>query len=274
MPSGNTEAEIHSNVNLVRRSSALRLVRVFGLISAFVTCAVALAFVPCAQAVESSSELSSKSLESKNAGINLGNESDDEIDYDTIVNSLEQQNHRDQEATNRLATKKATQSTDPFSNVWMHGGFGWATSYESLSDARGRELQLNHKGIQASLGIDLFSPNWEAEGSALSMGDATDRDDTVSLKEFDLKLFYKNRLTNTAKFRVGGGVSGRYMNVRMNDGTSLDYTTPAAVATVGLDLFVNRQFSFGVDTSFRNSLIADTVDHTSLDAVFRMDARF
>ena len=201
-------------------------------------------------------------------------ELDQDMGYDDIVKSLQTQEQQDRAASERLAVKKTKVTIDPFANVWMHGGFGWATSYQSLSDSRGRELQINQKGIQATLGIDLFSANWEAEGAARSMGDESDRGDNVSLKEFDLKIFYKNRLNHLAQYRAGGGLSGRYLSLHTSGASTQNYTTPAAVATFGLDMYLSKELSVGIDTSLRSSLIADTVDRSSIDAVMRLDAHF
>ena len=201
-------------------------------------------------------------------------EPDQDIGYDEIVKALQTQEQLDRAASERLAIKKPKVTSDPFANVWMHGGFGWATSFQSLSDSRGREVQINQKGIQATLGIDLFSPNWEAEGAVRSMGDESERGDDVSLKEFDLKIFYKNQLNHLAHYRAGGGLSGRYLSLHTSGASTENYTTPAAVATFGLDMYLTKELSVGIDTSLRSSLIADTKDHSSIDAVMRVDAHF
>jgi hypothetical protein len=195
------------------------------------------------------------------------------VGYDVIVESLNRQvNHSD--ATTMKAHQPKAPSEDPFENVWMHAGAGFVQNTQSVSLPEGNTAYLNQKGVQASLGIDLFSPNWAAEGTVRSFNDNDDKTTQVSLKEFELKAFYKDRFTRSMGFRVGGGISGRYMTISRAGLASLDSTTPSSVGTVGIDLFLSDRFSLGVEASGRSAMISDTLDRGSLDGTVRLDAHF
>src|SRR4051812_25818919 len=78
-----------------------------------------------------------------------------DLGYDGIVDQL----NREQAATTRAHTP-VTHDTSSIDNVWMHGGLGFANYVQSIHFNDGQSTTLNQRGIQAALGIDLFSPNW------------------------------------------------------------------------------------------------------------------
>lgn len=201
-------------------------------------------------------------------------EEDDLIRFDTIVRELDRQSSGlGGNSRGQLRTKKS----DPFADIWIHGGVGVANTTQKIEiPALGggtESVRLQQKGYQATLGIDLFSPSWAAEGVARSFGEEQEGDVRAALKEFELKLFYKSPFTRRAVFRIGGGLAARYLTLHRPDQV-LEYTTPSSVITLGLDFYVNRAISIGADLSARNSLINETVDQTSYDGTIRMDTHF
>lgn len=196
----------------------------------------------------------------------------DEMGYDAIVSSLNRQVNTTEAPTVKARAPRAV-SADPFENVWMHGGAGYVQNVQSLDLPGINKNYLNQKGVQASLGLDLFSTNWTAEGSVRSFNDNEDREAQVSLKEFELKVFFKNRFARSFQYRIGGGISGRYMTVTTPDRT-FDFSTPSSVATLGLDFFITDRFSLGADFSGRSAMISDTIDRGSIDGTLRLDAHF
>ncbi len=193
--------------------------------------------------------------------------------YDVIVNSLNRQVESQDQATSRARNTNVT-SNDPFENVWMHAGAGLVNVTQTIDYDDGSKAYLNQKGVQASLGIDLFSPNWMAEGTVRSFDDNEDTSTQVSLKEFELKIFFKDRMAKNLGYRVGGGLSGRYMTITRQGLETLDYSTPSSVGTVGIDLFLTDRFSLGAEISARSAMIAETLDRSSLDGTLRLDAHF
>ena len=198
---------------------------------------------------------------------------EDIVGYDVIVNNLNRQVSTSDATTTKARQPKPT-AEDPFENVWMHAGAGFVQTVQTLSLPDGGNAYLNQKGVQASVGIDLFSPNWAAEGTVRSFNDNDDKVTQASLKEFELKMFFKDRFTRSIGFRVGGGISGRYMTLAQVGQPTLDYTTPSTVGTLGIDLFLTDRFSLGAEVSGRSAMISDTLDRGSLDGSIRLDAHF
>ena len=78
------------------------------------------------------------------------------LDYDSIVRDLSS-------STSQLETPLV--SSDPFAQLLFHGGLGYATSYIIVDPENGPVINGVLKGIEFSLGIDLLSRNWMAEGA-------------------------------------------------------------------------------------------------------------
>lgn len=214
----------------------------------------------------------SVSLWSSPASASIETEEDDLVGYDVIVKELAREKEP-QTATSSRARVARPASNDPFANVLIHFGAGYTASMQTLGLTDGQKAYLNQKGFQAALGIDLFSENWMAEGAVRSFGDSEEGVAQVSLREFDLKLFFKDKFSRHIGFRAGGGLSARYMTVRTS-GQSTDYTTPSSVGTIGFDFFLSKAFSLGLDVSARNTMVAETIDQSSFDATLRMDTHF
>lgn len=191
---------------------------------------------------------------------------DNLLGYDAIVNELNRENDRPQ-LSGRSSMQAPSSSLD---TVLFHGGIGMAALMQTVTFADGTQTHLNQRGIQASFGIDLFSRRWIAEGTARTFGNSEDSRQPVSLQEFELKVIHKDRLSADWGYRLGGGLSARYMNVhRAHDIET--FTTPSGVATLGLDFYVTNKMSFGADINARSAMITDTPDSRSVDGTLRVD---
>jgi hypothetical protein len=200
-------------------------------------------------------------------------EEEDVVGYDTILKDLNREAARPIETQSRAKIQRP--SRDPFENVWIHGGIGLSTMIETINFDDGQSAYANLKGIQASLGIDLFSENWFAEGSARSLDqDGVTNSTQIQLKEFDIKIMYKDRFSRHLGFRVGAGLTGRYLRVHRPMMEPVEYTTPSSIGSMGLDLYFSDRFSLGTEISARSALIAETVDRMAFDATFRIDTHF
>lgn len=194
---------------------------------------------------------------------------EDEADtqgYDAIVSELSREADRPVHMHAHVR-----QTPDPLDTVWFHFGVGGSTMTESLSFDDGSQYYLGLKGLQVSGGIDLFSANWMAEGTLRNFGQGSDQPTQISLQEFELKIIFHDRLTRQVGFHLGGGVSARYLSVERPGKAALDYTTPTSLATGGIDIFISDRFSVGFEATARDALVAETIDHNSLDATLRMD---
>lgn len=204
------------------------------------------------------------------------NDDDNYVSYDSIVNDLTKSATNEARSTSRLA-RPSGYSGDPFENIWIHAGVGLVQNTQSLNLPNGTEASVSGRGIQAALGIDILSQNIAAEGSVRSFGEGEDSANRVSLKEFDLKVWFKTWLPSSSQTRfqarLGGGLTARYMTVRQLKET-FDAVTPASVASLGGDMFLSDRFSIGLDISARNSMVNETFDRTSYDGTLRVDTHF
>lgn len=199
-------------------------------------------------------------------------ETSSDISYDTIVDQLSKESSA-LDATTRAKQKNAT-STDPFDLVMMHGGVGFAAFVQRVRLADGTSYTMNQQGMQAALGIDLFSPNWAAEGTARSFGEDGNSRVRSSVQEFELKVYYKDKLSKHFGYRAGAGLTGRYLTIKEQGVAEREYTTPTSVASLGSDLFITDRVSVGADVNARSSLIGDTIDKNSFDMTIRLDTHF
>lgn len=189
-------------------------------------------------------------------------------DYDTILNQL------NKEAARSTARISGNQGASPFDDVWIHAGIGLTGLVQDISFDDGTMHTMNNRGIQAALGIDLFSEHWLAEGTARSFGENEDSNVRASVQEFELKVIYKDRLAKSANFRFGGGLSGRYLTVKRYGQAPMEYSTPMSIATTGLEMYLGDRFSVGVDLNGRFAMIGETIDKSSVDATVRVDTHF
>ncbi len=198
----------------------------------------------------------------------------DTIGYDAIVDQLgreEAQAAAAMKAKNPVRTGGSESSLD---SVMMHGGLGFANFIQNVDLPDGTTATLNQKGIQGALGIDLFSPHWLAEGTVRSFSEDGDAKLRSAVQEFELKAYYKDRLSTRLGFRAGLGITGRYLTLKQIGAPAQEYTTPMSVASLGGDIFVSDRVSFGADVNARNALVGETIDHGSFDLVLRVDAHF
>lgn len=186
--------------------------------------------------------------------------------YDSIVNELNREAERPMHMHAHVR-----QTPDPFDMIWFHFGVGGATMTETLSLDDGSQYYLGLKGLQISGGIDLFSPNWMAEGTLRNFGQGADQPTQVSLQEFELKIIFHDHLTRQLGFHFGGGLSARYLTIEKQQKGSIDYTTPTSLASGGIDFFISDRLSVGLEATARDALVAETIDRNSLDATLRVD---
>jgi hypothetical protein len=193
--------------------------------------------------------------------------------YEQIINQLNRENNQ----TNFVRAKRAAQSApsaNPLDDVKFHAGVGYATLMENLDLPDGSKTYMNQKGVQAAFGIDLFSHYLLAEGTVRSFGPSDEQTAIqTTLQEFELKVIYHDHFSKNLGFRFGGGLSARYLTIS-GDGPTQNYTTPTAVATMGVDFFANDFISFGVDLNGRDAMVSETIDHSSVDATLRLDTHF
>lgn len=194
---------------------------------------------------------------------------DSDVSYEEIVKDLSKEQRN---ATNSSRTSASNYSRDSLDDVMIHGGVGITQMFGTVDHAAGT-THLSQRGIQASLGIDLFSEHLLAEGTARNFSPQDYRGTSISLKEFDLKVIYHNTFAPKIGFKLGAGLAARYLHIASNMGTS-DYTTPSSVITGGFEFLPARSLTVGADISQRSALIGETADRNSYDMTVRVDANF
>lgn len=192
------------------------------------------------------------------------------IDYDSIVRELSTSSSRYKAPTDY--------GGDPLANVMFHGGAAYTTSYVVIDPEFGAKLNGVLKGVEFSFGIDLLSRYWVAEGAVRSFQpESLDRNTQISLREFDLRFAYKSDLGPAMKYRLGGGLSSRYLTFKTRIPSEVvrdRYTTPSSIIFAGAQLNISDKISIGPDVAYRSALVDDTVDKKSFDANIKLNAHF
>lgn len=187
-----------------------------------------------------------------------------EVSYDDLVNELSQQNAKQNALINR--------SSDSH-DLKIHAGIGYATSFSNfrLNESPSQKFL---SGIQLSLGIDLFSQNLFSEITFKNFGVDSKVNESLSVKQLDLKLGYQDHLASGPwGYRLGAGISNRFMKYS-SPSQSLNETIPALSIHAGLDTYLSRALILGLEFSGRTALTEQVYDRGSLDMTIRMDAQF
>ncbi|WP_295903902.1 hypothetical protein [uncultured Bdellovibrio sp.] len=184
----------------------------------------------------------------------------EEVSYDDLLNELSAKK-------NHLAKKQ----NSSFDDVRLHAGIGYANSFSNIS-ANKQNFNRHASGIQLSLGMDLFSPNWYSEGVFRNYGLTSSGSEEFTLREFDLKIGYTNKLESVWNYTISSGLSNRFL--KFSDPSrdiSVDSTTPSLVVSTGFIAQVHKNLSLGAEVSARTAVVNDTSDKNSFDFAFRLN---
>ncbi len=190
---------------------------------------------------------------------------DDEssMGFDSIVKDL---------TSSRSSIVQTDNDVDPFDLVLIHFGVGLVSSYLSYEAAVGPVSGVQ-QGFQATLGIDLFSKNWQAEGAVRSFAETEINKTRASLHEFDLKIVYSFTSHSSLAPFMGLGVAARYLDVIENDKNS-KYTTPASILFLGSSFNLSENVAIGGEVSYRRPLIDETAERSAVDLALRLNTNF
>lgn len=196
-------------------------------------------------------------------------EGEDWVSYDSIISEL---------STSKGNANEVLPSDDAFDQIKLHAGVGLATSYVFVSPKQSSRVYGFLRGFEANMGIDLFSRKWMAEGTFRSFGSEELRQgEEISLKEFDLKVVYQDKMSNKLGYKFASGLASRYLNYIANTPNGRieeKYSTPSAILATGLRAYVSPMISVGADVGYRWAMVEDTIDESAIDAALRLDARF
>jgi hypothetical protein len=181
--------------------------------------------------------------------------------YDSIVSEL------------KMAADEPVIASDDWEEVAIHGGAGLIASRYNIYRADGaKTLSANGMmtGFQLHFGVNLFTKHARMEGVFRNYNSETARDGfVVDLKEFEFRAIYLPSLADQMKWRLGGGLSARYMTLNSDK-----VSTPAMSLLAGFERALTPTVSFGPDLSYRYPLVSDTFDRASFDASLKVNATF
>jgi hypothetical protein len=194
---------------------------------------------------------------------------DEDVSYDQLVNRLSQ----------RKSSIIQNQS-HPLDDIQIHAGVAYTLSQLNL-ELGNRSTSRQMTGFQLSFGIDLFSPNWIAEGAIRNFGTHNLANETRSFRELDLKVLYHSNpaISTTGStvysndYTFGTGISTRYLKYHDSQ-YDINTTTPGFILLSGINGHFNKYLNAGAEISYRTSLITDSPDRGSFDLLFKMDSNF
>ena len=186
----------------------------------------------------------------------------EEISYDDLISRL-----------HKKKSQIVSSQSSVLDNISIHAGVGFITSAVMVQQSN-HLSQLNLNGFQISLGIDLFSPNWVAEGAIRNFGSGSNSFETHSFREVDLKAFYRSPSSaQSVGFRLGGGLATQYLDYR-EPGVSVSESSPAMILLGAVETNLNKNFGVGAELGYRSSLLSSNADRSSFDLMLRLDTFF
>ena len=187
----------------------------------------------------------------------------EEISYDDLVNRL-----------SKKKSQYANPTTDTLDEISLHAGVGLMTNFSNIRvDGTNYSRQLN--GFQVSFGIDLLNPSFLAEGAIRNYGSTSRGSESITLRETDMRVLYRGRLSEKGGFRAGTGLATR--NLKFEDrssGLEASESTPAWIFFAGLEANINKYLSMGLEAGYRSSMVSKSADKGGVDLMMRLDTHF
>lgn len=198
-------------------------------------------------------------------GVQKADASDDYSSYDSIVREL-----------SSSSTRIRTDSPSDPEIVKIHAGIGIVTSQLRLDLPGTLPSAKTLQGIEVRLGIDLFDPNWIAEGAIRAFNPQPFANGEVGLREFDLLVKYRNALNHPIYFSIGAGMAARYL--QFSDGiegiANTRPSTPSTIVSAGFEAEIGQKFSAGIGLSYRSRMISETPDEQAFDGSLQLLGHF
>ncbi len=185
-------------------------------------------------------------------------------DYDSIVNDL---------STSSSRSSGAKESFLDFDSLAIHFGFGFNNSTLNLKSTNSSPSQVSAQGLQLSMGVDLFSPEYVAEVDYTNYN-PTDKDGyTYKLHEYNLKVYYHRRLISFLTGKAGFGIGARDLNIQYSSG-EIKETTPIGQLFIGGELRLGKHLGFLSDLSYKTALDNGTAQRSAFDIAIGVTGHF
>lgn len=163
-------------------------------------------------------------------------------------------------------------------DVKISFGVGLSFSYLSLGGDPVFTSSGLLRGIGFQFGIDLFHPEFQAEGAFRNYSSYQLSDEiNAQVREFELRLVHSRRLPHSTSFRLGAGLSARQVDVawRSSEGSaSRSDSSPSAVFLLGVGRTFGKALFIGPDLSFRSPFAGSSLEQSSMDFHLRANAVF
>lgn len=192
----------------------------------------------------------------------------EEISYNELVDEL---NSRVR-AKNKVEEKEIP--ADPFERVTIQTSFGLMNSihYLSLPD---RKISRFEDGISLGFGIDLFNPEWIAEALIKNYGRSTRTEQSLSLREFELRLSYLETKSTQSTFKLIQGLGARYLKYSAPYlPNTIKESTPIYLIGGSVNSRFSQNFSLGIELTGSIALVTETVDKNSINLNLKFDNYF
>lgn len=193
--------------------------------------------------------------------VQAGQDNDfEEVSYEQLLDELD---------ASQRSSMRTQKIQDDFDAVRLHAGIGLTNTFMNVI-SQDSTINEHSSGIQLSLGIDLFSPNWYSEGVFKNYGVSTKGTQELRLREFDLKVGYTNTLKSIWSYSLSTGLSNRFLEFSdKSKNINIDETTPSLIISTGIKAQLNKNLSLGAEISAHSAFV-DTADRNSADIALRL----
>lgn len=191
--------------------------------------------------------------------------------YESIINELKATAEAPEPSTER-------EHGIDWEDVAIHGGLSAAFSYISAESPTGRVGTGLLKGFEGHFGMNLFSTVSRAEMVYRNFSpEVLSRDMTFTMNEFEARIVFLPVLRDRLLLRMGAGLSARQTEATFLEGAKSTHVTQAHGASsilLGFERKLAREVSLGPDFTYRSPLTDDSLEKSSWDASFRLNATF
>jgi hypothetical protein len=142
----------------------------------------------------------------------------------------------------------------------LRPSFGIVQAITQFDDEAGTRSTSKDNGFELSLGVDLFSKHWTAEGVF--------RNFSQRMRETDINLIYRGEASWQNFYKLGGGLSTRSIKGLSQS----DF--PAAQFILGAESYLHPQFYFGFQLSARFFMVPSHSDKFTLESGLQLGTRF
>ncbi len=183
------------------------------------------------------------------------------------------------DVTPTLHSKQKVQNESSiFDDTRVHVNVGLLESFQSYDIAPGIREQGGIRGFQLGVGVDLFSPNWIAQGVIMNFPATGVDDTTLSSNAFELRIIYDHSILEGVTLHGGAGLGNRFYDIKSQVRSNLaaqesTFNSGAAVLIFGADYWPSGELSAGLELSTHVPL-ANGNDPSSIDLAVNISGHF